>query len=234
MGCASAKQPGAGGVPTPQAVVVQASQPAPPHSTPPLRMEHSTCGIPCSSNCGWSAFPGFAKCCRSCSGPEGPHSSDCAIKNRRVQALCERGCGRFAFASFPTCCTRCMGPDGDHTRDCAAKGSRPPQASVVAAQPQLSPQSNRPHRSAAARSEARSEVEESLRGQLAYWHDGAGAMGASQNQELLVKTLGAESGLEPQAVRVLWMSVARSTRAVGGPMDAYVDLAKRLQREPLV
>ncbi|CAE8652612.1 unnamed protein product, partial [Polarella glacialis] len=71
--------------------------------------------------CGWSAFKGFANCCRSCKGPEGPHSHDCAEKNQRLRQACRAGCGRPAFEPHPTCCTRCQGLGSSHTQDCAEK-----------------------------------------------------------------------------------------------------------------
>lgn len=76
---------------------------------------------PCSNGCGWSAFQSYASCCRSCSGPEGPHGRDCAEKNTRVRPACSQGCGRPAFESYRTCCVRCRGPGSSHNEDCAEK-----------------------------------------------------------------------------------------------------------------
>mmetsp|Transcript_6695 Transcript_6695/g.18011 ORF Transcript_6695/g.18011 Transcript_6695/m.18011 type:complete len:440 (-) Transcript_6695:13-1332(-) len=152
---------------------------------------------PCSSSCGWNAFPGFPTCCRSCAGPEGPHAKDCAVKNKRAQLLCERGCGRLAFASFATCCTRCTGPDGGHARACAAKGG-PWQGAGNAGDAGDAVAATTPL-----------EVEERLRARLEEWH-AAGAMGTPEESDGVIQTLAQQAGMQPQ----------------GGPKHAYVGLAK--------
>lgn len=74
--------------------------------------------------------------------------------------------------------------------------------------------------------DAMQDLEEDLRTRLAEWQ-AAGAMRSPEEVDEVVGALAGASHVEPQAVRVLWLSVARRARPVGGPADAYVALARK-------
>jgi len=172
--------------------------------------------VPCQGGCGWTAFPGHPTCCRLCKGAEGPHAKDCEIKNRLVQPPCSNGCGRPAFGSFATCCTKCHGPTGPHAKDCAQKGTWTKSAGDA------------PTRRDSVDAEPRDieAVEQDLRTKLTAWRD-AGAMSTPDEVDEVIKGLASSAEMEPDAVRMLWLSTVCSARPVGGPMMAYVELAKK-------
>lgn len=169
---------------------------------------------PCHNNCGWTAFPGHSSCCRGCRGPDGPHSKDCEIKNQCVQPQCAFGCGRPAFGLFTTCCTKCRSAEGPHAKDCAHKGHWiKPADGEVPAKVDSNPRDIQ-------------AVEEDLRTQLTAWRD-VGAMRSPEEVDDVVNGLAASAGMEPDAVRMLWLSTARQARPVGGPAMAYIELAQK-------
>lgn len=186
------------------------------HGDPDLRPS----GPECQHRCGWTAFPGRSTCCRSCQGAEGPHAKDCSIKNRpaiQSPALCAQRCGRAAFGSFATCCTRCRGPGGPHAGDCAQKGfvGAPHSAPLGALQgAPLGPCGEL------------TDLEDGLRHQLEEWHE-AGAMRSSEEVQKVIHQLVASSGVNEQAVKMLWLSVARKALPSDGPLAVYIGLAKR-------
>eukprot|EP00930_Biecheleria_cincta_P078426 TRINITY_DN65889_c0_g1_i1.p2 TRINITY_DN65889_c0_g1~~TRINITY_DN65889_c0_g1_i1.p2 ORF type:complete len:447 (+),score=83.26 TRINITY_DN65889_c0_g1_i1:75-1415(+) len=174
----------------------------------------------CANLCGWSAFGDHLTCCRQCQGSDGPHAKDCAIKNTPWPPLCERGCGRRAFGMFPTCCTRCMGPEGPHTKDCAVKGgarSSTTDATVSASSSAVA---------ASAALMTQEEVLEELRAKLSEWHI-AGTMKTRAEVDEVIQSLATRSGLGFDAVRMLWLTVARQVRPVGAPVEVYVTLAEQ-------
>mmetsp|Transcript_81494 Transcript_81494/g.161787 ORF Transcript_81494/g.161787 Transcript_81494/m.161787 type:complete len:506 (+) Transcript_81494:50-1567(+) len=171
--------------------------------------------VPCQNGCGWTAFPGHTTCCRLCKGPEGPHAKDCEIKNKLVQPRCSNGCGRLSFGSFATCCTKCHGPTGPHAKDCAQKGAWTTSPSPI---------------DAPARRDAEPRdieaVEQDLRTKLTAWRD-AGAMRTPEEVDEVIRGLASSADMEPDAVRMLWLSTVRQARPVGGPTVAYIELAKK-------
>jgi len=69
-------------------------------------------------------------------------------------------------------------------------------------------------------------VEEDLRTKLAEWQL-AGAMQTSVQQSDVINGLSQSADMDPQVVRMMWLSVARGARPQGGPMDVYVELAMK-------
>lgn len=217
---------------------VAAAAPAKPAGVLPS-VPISAAPVACTNGCGWTAFPGHPTCCRSCKGSEGPHSKDCATKNKLLRPLCFCGCGRPAFGSFATCCTKCEGPDGPHTKDCAAKnlktgidartsaGSSASDASVITGVV-VGVVTGGAAGCTAAKAAPKSpeEVNEELRMRLVEWH-AAGAMQTRAQVDEVIGTLAMSSGMEPEAVRMLWLTVARQARPVGAPVELYIALAKQ-------
>jgi len=206
-------------------VPVVAGTPVYPTSSPVVPFAAPTsCGsqqlVPCQGGCGWTAFPGHPTCCRLCKGVEGPHAKDCETKNKLVQPPCSNGCGRPAFGSFATCCTKCHGPTGPHAKDCAQKGTWTKSAPVgdVPASARRESRDSEPRDIEA--------VEQDLRTQLTAWRD-AGAMRTPEEVDEVINGLASSAGMEPDAVRMLWLSTVRQARPVGGPSVAYVELAKK-------
>lgn len=154
------------------------------------------------------------------------------MKNKRSPPLCFCGCGRLAFGSFATCCTKCEGPDGPHTRDCAAKNAKPgteaglagasAEAGTAAAGTTIAGGGGE---SAAAAPRTEEEVYEDLRTRLVEWQ-AAGAMKTREQVDEVIRGLAASSGMEHEAVRMLWLSIARQARPVGAPTELYISLAK--------
>jgi len=69
------------------------------------------------------------------------------------------------------------------------------------------------------------EVNEDLRIKLVEWH-AAGAMKTRPQVDEVIQRLALSSGMEPQAVRMLWLTVARQAKPVGAPVAVYTALAK--------
>jgi len=69
-------------------------------------------------------------------------------------------------------------------------------------------------------------VLQDLRTRLVEWQ-AAGAMKTRGEVDDVIKTLAKTSGMEHEAVRVLWLSVARQARPVGAPVATYIALAKK-------
>lgn len=65
-----------------------------------------------------------------------------------------------------------------------------------------------------------------LRTRLVEWQ-AAGAMKSRREVDEVIKNLATTSGMEHEAVRVLWLSVARQARPVGAPVATYIALAKK-------
>lgn len=169
---------------------------------------------PCRNGCGWTAFGGRETCCRQCNGPDGPHSKDCSTKNTLLvppQPLCELGCGRTSFGSFGTCCTRCRGPEGPHTRDCAQKNAAAPPPGGAA--------------SPAVPASATDNVEETVRAWLAEWKE-AGVLKTHAQVDRAIANLARDAGMDPQKVRMIWLTIARQARPVRAPVRAYIKLAR--------
>jgi len=149
-----------------------------------------------------------------------------------VQPLCERGCGRPAFARFTTCCTLCQGPEGPHKRSCvtkcqsgsiAAAGKHADIADTIGA---ASVTVTTPSTSTfQARSAASEEVQEDIRTKLAEWK-AVGAMRSPGDVDEVIQSLSRSTGMEPQAIRMIWMSVVRQARPTSGPAASYVRLTK--------
>lgn len=148
------------------------------------------------------------------------------MKNRRAQPSCVSGCDRPAFGSFATCCTRCCGTSGPHTADCARKAQAKYGFIPASADVPTTPAAAAAAGNTAPSSGCLEDVEESLRVRLTEWRD-AGAMRSPAEVDAVIGQLAGTSQLEPQAVRMLWLSVARQARPVGGPADEYITLAKR-------
>lgn len=163
--------------------------------------------VGCSNGCGWTAFPGHSTCCRRCKGPDGPHAEDCIVKNERYPPLCFMCCGRPAFGAFKTCCKKCEGPEGPHSADCESKAARTSCSSSVVKKTRL-------------------EIEEELRQRIAEWQ-ATGAIKTRAQVDDVVGGLATSSGMEREAVRMLWLSVARQARPVGAPVDTYAKLTKQ-------
>ncbi|CAE7496977.1 unnamed protein product [Symbiodinium sp. KB8] len=112
---------------------------------------------------------------------------------------------RFAFGRFPTCCTRCCGPEGPHTRDCAEKGQLHAKGTPA-------------------------DMEQNLRILLEEWRQ-VGAMQTGQEEQDVIRNLAESANVDPKAVQLLWLSVARQARpapAAGEPTPTvYPELAKR-------
>lgn len=137
------------------------------------------------------------------------------MKNQRYPPLCFCGCGRPAFASFQTCCTKCEGPEGPHTRDCASKNAaRSSSASASSATPSSTEKPKTPI-----------DIEEDLRLSIVEWQ-ATGAIKTRDQVDDVVSGLATSSGMEREAVRMLWLSVARQARPVGAPKDTYARLTK--------
>eukprot|EP00930_Biecheleria_cincta_P066531 TRINITY_DN5267_c0_g1_i1.p1 TRINITY_DN5267_c0_g1~~TRINITY_DN5267_c0_g1_i1.p1 ORF type:complete len:308 (-),score=58.05 TRINITY_DN5267_c0_g1_i1:655-1578(-) len=54
------------------------------HSTSVRAVATVSAVVECQNGCGWTAFPGHATCCKSCSSTSGPHARDCLRKNQRI------------------------------------------------------------------------------------------------------------------------------------------------------
>lgn len=133
------------------------------------------------------------------------------MKNQRYPPLCFCGCGRPAFAGFQTCCTKCVGPEGPHTRDCASKnGIRTSSGAAT---------------SSAAKPKTAAEIQEDLRQTIAEWQS-TGTIKTRAQVDDLVGGLAASYSMEREAVRMLWMAVARQARPVGAPVATYARLTK--------
>ncbi|CAK0832826.1 unnamed protein product [Prorocentrum cordatum] len=70
------------------------------------------------------------------------------------------------------------------------------------------------------------DVLEELRAKLVEWQKMPGAKSRAQ-VDGVIAGLAAKSGMEKEAVRMLWLTAARQARPVGAPVDAYVSLAKK-------
>lgn len=70
------------------------------------------------------------------------------------------------------------------------------------------------------------DVNEELRLQLVEWQT-VGAMKTRDQVDEVIRSLAAVSGMEQEAVRMLWMTIARQARPVGAPCEAYISLAKK-------
>lgn len=70
------------------------------------------------------------------------------------------------------------------------------------------------------------DVEEELRTRLEEWQ-AAGVMTSKDEVDEVIQQLAAAAKLEPQKVRMVWLSVARQARFVGGSLDQYITFAKR-------
>eukprot|EP00928_Gymnodinium_smaydae_P090686 TRINITY_DN74446_c0_g1_i1.p1 TRINITY_DN74446_c0_g1~~TRINITY_DN74446_c0_g1_i1.p1 ORF type:complete len:496 (-),score=77.54 TRINITY_DN74446_c0_g1_i1:248-1735(-) len=181
-------------------------------------------GRPCSNGCGWTAFGEHATCCRACSTPAGPHAKDCEVKNRRLRPACSSGCGRPAFAAFSTCCTKCTSAAGPHALDCEIKcrgdacyasGVTPAAEAKAATSPSKAPLPQSP-----------AEMEEGLRTHLAELQ-ATGTTQTPADQRHEIQAMATSARMSPDAVRMLWLSVARSARATGGSASIYVALAEK-------
>jgi len=70
------------------------------------------------------------------------------------------------------------------------------------------------------------EVNEELRIRLVDWQS-AGAMKTRDQVDEVIRGLADSSGMQPEAVRMLWMTIARQARPVGAPTEAYIALARK-------
>jgi len=70
------------------------------------------------------------------------------------------------------------------------------------------------------------DVNEELRMRLVEWQT-VGAMKTRDQVDEVIRGLAASSGMEQEAVRMLWMTIARQARPVGAPTAAYIALAKK-------
>jgi len=75
-------------------------------------------------------------------------------------------------------------------------------------------------------STVRDSVESKLKSQLLEWQQ-AGLMQTPEDQQQVITSLALCSGMSAEAVRMLWLSIACTTKANGGPASIYVKLAEK-------
>jgi len=73
--------------------------------------------------------------------------------------------------------------------------------------------------------EGPADIQEELRSQLIEWQ-AAGGRRSRQEVDEVIRTLAVAASMKPEVVRMIWLSVARQARHVGGSLDEYAKFAK--------